>query len=51
MQSIFGDKLVTKYLFDTDFSDDPVLPSPAQLKYRVIIKNKKLIAEVPQSIR
>lgn len=50
-QSVFGDKLVSKFLFDSDYSDDPCLPSPAQLKYRVIIKNKKLIADIPQSIR
>ncbi|KAK6186335.1 hypothetical protein SNE40_008388 [Patella caerulea] len=40
--SVFGDKLVTKYLFDSDYSDDPQLPSPNQLKYKILIKNKKL---------
>lgn len=42
--SVFGDKLVTKFLFDSDFMDDPRLPSPNQLKYRILIKNKKLRA-------
>lgn len=41
-QSVFGDKLVTDFLFDTDFIDDPQLPSPNQLKYKILIKNKKL---------
>ncbi|CAG5127270.1 unnamed protein product, partial [Candidula unifasciata] len=40
--SVFGDKLVTDFLFDTDFLDDPQLPSPNQLKYKILIKNKKL---------
>ncbi|KAK7011166.1 1-phosphatidylinositol 4 5-bisphosphate phosphodiesterase epsilon-1-like isoform X1, partial [Biomphalaria glabrata] len=40
--SVFGDKLVTDFLFDSDFIDDPVLPSPNQLKYKILIKNKKL---------
>lgn len=35
---VFGDKLVTKFLFEADFSDDVHLPSPAQLKYRILIK-------------
>ncbi|XP_031359310.1 1-phosphatidylinositol 4,5-bisphosphate phosphodiesterase epsilon-1-like [Photinus pyralis] len=46
-QRIFGDKLVSNFLFDTDYSDEPTLPSPEQLKYRILIKNKKLIMEVP----
>nr|XP_024217236.1 1-phosphatidylinositol 4,5-bisphosphate phosphodiesterase epsilon-1 [Halyomorpha halys] len=46
-QSVFGDKLVTKFLFEADFSDEPCLPSPAQLKYRILIKNKKLMADIP----
>lgn len=44
-QSVFGDKLVTKFLFETDFSDDPQLPSPSQLRYRILIKNKKLVVD------
>lgn len=42
--TVFGDKLVTKFLFDTDYADDPRLPTPNQLKYRILIKNKKLRA-------
>lgn len=44
-QSVFGEKLVTKFLFETDFSDDPQLPSPSQLRYRILIKNKKMVVE------
>ncbi|CAL1528797.1 unnamed protein product, partial [Lymnaea stagnalis] len=40
--SVFGEKLVTDFLFDSDFVDDPQLPSPNQLKYKILIKNKKL---------
>lgn len=43
----FGEKLINKFLFDTDYSDEPVLPSPNQLKNRILIKNKKLVVEVP----
>ncbi|CAF5006362.1 unnamed protein product, partial [Rotaria sp. Silwood1] len=39
---IFGDKLITKYMFDKDFHEDPLLPSPNQLKYKILIKNKKI---------
>ncbi|XP_024084473.1 1-phosphatidylinositol 4,5-bisphosphate phosphodiesterase epsilon-1-like isoform X1 [Cimex lectularius] len=46
-QNVFGEKLVTKFLFESDFSDEPCLPSPGQLKYRILIKNKKLTAEIP----
>ena len=42
LQSVFGDKLVTDFLFDTDFAEEPQLPSPNQLKYKILIKNKKL---------
>lgn len=48
--SVFGDKLVTKFLFDSDYSDEPVLPSPNQLKYRILIKNKKLRAPLHPSL-
>lgn len=41
-QEVFGDRLVRKFSFDSDFVDDPVLPSPNQLKYKILIKNKKL---------
>ncbi|XP_063888080.1 1-phosphatidylinositol 4,5-bisphosphate phosphodiesterase epsilon-1-like isoform X4 [Scylla paramamosain] len=43
---VFGEKLVTKFLFEADFSEDVHLPSPSQLKYRILIKNKKLVADV-----
>lgn len=46
-QRIFGEKLVTSFLFEADYSDEPTLPSPEQLKNRILIKNKKLIMEVP----
>lgn len=43
-QNVFGDKLVTKFLFESDFSDDPMLPSPGQLRRKILLKNKKLKA-------
>lgn len=43
-KNTFGDKLVTKFLFESDFSDDPMLPSPHQLKRKILLKNKKLKA-------
>ncbi|KAL4699132.1 hypothetical protein H8959_011789, partial [Pygathrix nigripes] len=43
-QTVFGEKLVAKFLFETDFSDDPMLPSPDQLRRKVLLKNKKLKA-------
>ncbi|KAI4893550.1 hypothetical protein NFI96_004194 [Prochilodus magdalenae] len=43
-KSVFGDKLVTKFLFESDFSDDPLLPSPLQLRGKILLKNKKLKA-------
>ncbi|XP_042312772.1 1-phosphatidylinositol 4,5-bisphosphate phosphodiesterase epsilon-1 isoform X3 [Sceloporus undulatus] len=43
-KNTFGDKLVTKFLFETDFSDDPMLPSPHQLRRKILLKNKKLKA-------
>ncbi|KAB7506835.1 1-phosphatidylinositol 4,5-bisphosphate phosphodiesterase epsilon-1, partial [Armadillidium nasatum] len=45
-QSVFGDKLVTKFLFESDFSEEPHLPSPSQLLYKIIIKNKRLVVDV-----
>lgn len=45
-QTVFGDKLITRFLFDVDFTDDPCLPSPAQLKNKILIKNKKIHAEI-----
>ncbi|XP_053696518.1 1-phosphatidylinositol 4,5-bisphosphate phosphodiesterase epsilon-1-like [Sabethes cyaneus] len=49
-QSIFGEKLVTNFMFDQDYTDDPLLPSPLSLKYKILIKNKKLIVEVPATL-
>uniref|UniRef100_A0A8C5LE98 Phosphoinositide phospholipase C n=1 Tax=Jaculus jaculus TaxID=51337 RepID=A0A8C5LE98_JACJA len=43
-KSVFGEKLVAKFLFETDFSDGPMLPSPDQLRRKVLLKNKKLKA-------
>lgn len=45
-QKVFGNKLVASFLFDADKGEDPVLPSPEQLRHRILIKNKKLNAEV-----
>ncbi|WKY15760.1 hypothetical protein Q1695_000889 [Nippostrongylus brasiliensis] len=46
-KTVLGDKLVTSFLFEPDFSDSPRLPSPWQLRNRILIKNKKMIVEVP----
>ncbi|XP_061491487.1 1-phosphatidylinositol 4,5-bisphosphate phosphodiesterase epsilon-1 isoform X2 [Rhineura floridana] len=43
-KNTFGDKLVTRFLFESDFSDDPMLPSPHQLRRKILLKNKKLKA-------
>uniref|UniRef100_A0AAV2LGA3 Phosphoinositide phospholipase C n=1 Tax=Knipowitschia caucasica TaxID=637954 RepID=A0AAV2LGA3_KNICA len=43
-KSVFGDRLVTRFLFESDFSDDPHLPSPWQLRGKILLKNKKLKA-------
>ncbi|XP_069467442.1 1-phosphatidylinositol 4,5-bisphosphate phosphodiesterase epsilon-1 isoform X2 [Ambystoma mexicanum] len=43
-KAVFGNKLVTKFLFESDFSDDPMLPSPWQLRGKILLKNKKLKA-------
>ncbi|KAG1665244.1 1-phosphatidylinositol 4,5-bisphosphate phosphodiesterase epsilon-1 [Nymphon striatum] len=48
--SVFGDKLITKLLTDLDL-DDPQLPSPSQLMYKVLIKNKKLRTRVYQTAK
>lgn len=34
-------------MFEADFGDEPNLPSPSQMKYRILIKNKKLTSEIP----
>lgn len=46
----FGDKLVTKFMFDADYSDEPLLPSPHQLKHKILIKNKKLVVDIPPAM-
>lgn len=43
-QTVFGERLVTRFLFESDFSDDPHLPSPLQLRGKILLKNKKLKA-------
>ncbi|KAJ8248637.1 hypothetical protein GJAV_G00244150 [Gymnothorax javanicus] len=43
-KAVFGEKLVTRFLFESDFSDEPMLPSPLQLKGKIVLKNKKLKA-------
>ncbi|XP_068626037.1 1-phosphatidylinositol 4,5-bisphosphate phosphodiesterase epsilon-1-like [Battus philenor] len=42
-EAVFGDQLVTSFLFEVDYTDEPRLPSPEQLKYKVLIKNKKIL--------
>lgn len=49
-QKVFGDKLVTSFLFDTDFGDHPALPSPLQLRNRILIKNKKLTVDLQPTL-
>lgn len=44
LKVVFGVKLVSNFLFESDFSDDPLLPSPLQLKGKILLKNKKLTA-------
>ncbi|XP_022086672.1 uncharacterized protein LOC110977130 isoform X2 [Acanthaster planci] len=41
---VFGDKLVTKFMCESDFSDDPHLPSPEDLRGKILVKNKKIKA-------
>ncbi|XP_072312345.1 1-phosphatidylinositol 4,5-bisphosphate phosphodiesterase epsilon-1 isoform X2 [Eucyclogobius newberryi] len=43
-KTVFGDRLVTRFLFEGDFSDGPHLPSPWQLRGKILLKNKKLKA-------
>lgn len=49
-QTTFGEKLVTKFMFDNDYTDEPFLPAPEQLKHKIIIKNKKILVDVPVGI-
>ncbi|CAJ0580235.1 unnamed protein product, partial [Mesorhabditis spiculigera] len=44
-KTILGDRLVTSFLFDSDFTENPKLPSPLQLRGKILIKNKKMISE------
>ncbi|TMS36072.1 hypothetical protein L596_003331 [Steinernema carpocapsae] len=44
-KTVLGEKLVTNFLFDVDYSDQAHLPSPWQLQNKILIKNKKMIAE------
>ncbi len=46
---MLGDKLVKNFIFDSDMLDDPLLPSPNQLKYKILIKNKKLNKQPAQA--
>ncbi|XP_022237002.1 1-phosphatidylinositol 4,5-bisphosphate phosphodiesterase epsilon-1-like [Limulus polyphemus] len=48
--SVFGDKLVNRFLFESDFWEEPQLPSPEQLKFKVLIKNKKLRAPLTPAL-
>lgn len=41
---------MTKFIFDNDFTDEPYLPAPEQLKYKIIIKNKKILVDMPVGI-
>lgn len=41
---VFAERLVARFLFESDFSDDPHLPSPLQLRGKILLKNKKLKA-------
>ncbi|XP_061564651.1 1-phosphatidylinositol 4,5-bisphosphate phosphodiesterase epsilon-1 isoform X3 [Cololabis saira] len=43
-KTVCGEHLVTRFLFESDFSDDPHLPSPLQLRGKILLKNKKLKA-------
>uniref|UniRef100_A0A671KQ33 Phosphoinositide phospholipase C n=1 Tax=Sinocyclocheilus anshuiensis TaxID=1608454 RepID=A0A671KQ33_9TELE len=43
-KTVCGEKLVTKFLFESDFADEPLLPSPLQLRGKILLKNKKLKA-------
>uniref|UniRef100_A0AC35TZW9 Phosphoinositide phospholipase C n=1 Tax=Rhabditophanes sp. KR3021 TaxID=114890 RepID=A0AC35TZW9_9BILA len=44
-KTVLGEKLVTKFLFEDDFTSNAHLPSPNQLRNRILIKNKKLVSE------
>ncbi|GMS87096.1 hypothetical protein PENTCL1PPCAC_9271, partial [Pristionchus entomophagus] len=44
-KKVLGDLLVKCFLFEADYSNSPHLPSPFQLKRRILIKNKKMVVE------
>ncbi|VDN04557.1 unnamed protein product [Thelazia callipaeda] len=44
-QNYLDEKLVRHFLFAADYSDSPRLPSPWQLQNKILIKDKKMIAE------
>ena len=48
--SVFGDRLVSRFLFESDFSDEPRLPNPSQLRYRILVKNKKWYVDIPPMV-
>ncbi len=47
VKSVLGDKLVKNYLLESDLYEEPLLPSPNQLKYKILIKNKKIQKQNP----
>lgn len=42
LQDVIGDNLLKDFLSDSHLLEDATLPSPNQLKYKILIKNKKL---------
>lgn len=42
--------MVKNYLFETDLQEEPLLPSPNQLKYKILIKNKKIHKQANQMV-
>ena len=41
---------MNKFLYESDFGEDPQLPSPSQLRYRILIKNKKMVVDPTGSL-
>uniref|UniRef100_A0A915PXN4 Phosphoinositide phospholipase C n=1 Tax=Setaria digitata TaxID=48799 RepID=A0A915PXN4_9BILA len=50
-KNYLGEKLVTCFLFEADYSSSPRLPSPWQLQNKILIKNKKMVAEPSAGLR
>ncbi|VDM23219.1 unnamed protein product [Wuchereria bancrofti] len=50
-RNYLGEKLVTYFLFEADYSNSPRLPSPWQLQNKILIKNKKMVAEPSAGLR